>query len=224
VAEETGMIVPIGEYVLRTSCIQLRTWQSSIADHSDLMISVNLSVKEFSKPNLIASITDILTETGVEPRHLKLEITESALMESVEFVTRTLRQLRDMGIQLAIDDFGTGYSSLSYLHRFPMHTLKVDQAFIREMATSRESEQIVKTVLLLAQALAMSTIAEGIEDLNQAQALRALRCESGQGYFFSKPVPADRATDLLIQPPDWSIAAAAGNPTCQVPTESKGTM
>ncbi len=203
VAEETGMIVAIGEFVLRTSCQQLRAWHTSIPGQSDLVISVNLSVKEFSKPNLIASIADILTESVVQPHHLKLEITESALMESVEYVTRTLRQLRDMGIQLAIDDFGTGYSSLSYLHRFPMHTLKVDQAFIREMSSSRESEQIVRTVLLLAQALSMSTIAEGIEDATQAAALRALRCESGQGYYFSRPLSADQATGLLSKPPSW---------------------
>jgi diguanylate cyclase (GGDEF)-like protein len=209
VAEETGMIVAIGEFVLRTSCQQLRAWQTSIPGQSDLIISVNLSVKEFSKPNLIASIADILTEAVVQPHHLKLEITESALMESVEFVTRTLRQLRDMGIQLAIDDFGTGYSSLSYLHRFPMHTLKVDQAFIRDMSSSRESEQIVRTVLLLAQALSMSTIAEGIEDSTQAEVLRALRCESGQGYFFSRPLPAEQATALLNQTPAWFNVAAA---------------
>lgn len=209
VAEETGMIVAIGDFVLRTSCQQLRAWQTSIPGQSSLVISVNLSVKEFSKPNLIASIADILTETVVQPHHLKLEITESALMESVEFVTRTLRQLRDMGIQLAIDDFGTGYSSLSYLHRFPMHTLKVDQAFIRDMSSSRESEQIVRTVLLLAQALSMSTIAEGIEDSTQAEVLRALRCELGQGYFFSRPLPAEQATALLNQTPAWFNVAAA---------------
>jgi diguanylate cyclase (GGDEF)-like protein/PAS domain S-box-containing protein len=211
VAEETGMIVAIGEFVLRTSCRQLRVWQTTIPGQSDLVISVNLSVKEFSKANLIGTIADILTETVVQPHHLKLEITESALMESVEFVTRTLRQLRDMGIQLAIDDFGTGYSSLSYLHRFPMHTLKVDQAFIRDMSTSRESEQIVKTVLLLAQALSMSTIAEGIEDADQAEALRELRCESGQGYFFSRPLPVEQITALLNQPPAWFEATAKTN-------------
>jgi diguanylate cyclase (GGDEF)-like protein/PAS domain S-box-containing protein len=203
VAEETGMIVAIGEFVLRTSCLQLREWRRQCPGQENLMISVNLSVKEFSKANLIGSIADILTETDVSPHHLKLEITESALMESVEFVTRTLRQLRDMGIQLAIDDFGTGYSSLSYLHRFPMHTLKVDQAFIRDMSSSHESGQIVKTVLLLAQALSMSTIAEGIEGESQALALRALHCEAGQGYYFSRPLPAAEATALLNQPPPW---------------------
>ena len=222
VAEETGMIVAIGEFVLRTSCRQLRAWQTSIPGQSELMVSVNLSVKEFSKPNLIAAIADILTETEVQPRYLKLEITESALMESVEFVTRTLRQLRDMGIQLAIDDFGTGYSSLSYLHRFPMHTLKVDQAFIRDMSSSRESEQIVKTVLLLAQALSMSTIAEGIENATQAEALHMLRCESGQGYFFSRPLPADQATELLTQPPAWPLAATAKDHLVPVAAELKG--
>lgn len=208
VAEETGMIVAIGEFVLRTSCRQLREWQTTIPGQEDLMISVNLSVKEFSKPQLIGGIADTLTETDVLPRHLKLEITESALMESVEFVTRTLRQLREMGIQLAIDDFGTGYSSLSYLHRFPMHVLKVDQAFIRDMSTSHESAQIVKTVLLLAQALSMSTIAEGIEEESQASVLRSLHCEAGQGYFFSKPLPAPEATALLNQPPTWFTVAA----------------
>ncbi|MCF6286880.1 MAG: EAL domain-containing protein, partial [Candidatus Hydrogenedentes bacterium] len=203
IAEETGMILPIGEKVLQESCRQLKAWQDTLPSYRELRISVNLSVKEFSKPNLIGSIVDALTAVNLDPQFLKLEITESALMESVDLVTRILRQIRDMNIQLSIDDFGTGYSSLSYLHRFPMNTLKVDQAFIRDMMTSKESGQIVKTVILLAEALSMSTIAEGIEAEEQALILRDLKCEAGQGYFFAKPLPSAEATALLESDPVW---------------------
>lgn len=203
IAEETGMIVALGEFVLRTACAQARAWHEELPRYADLKISVNLSVKEFGKPDLIGSITDILTETRLDPRLLKLEITESALMDSVEFVTRTLRQLRDMGIELLIDDFGTGYSSLSYLHRFPTHTLKIDQSFIRDMQGSHESAQIVRTVVLLARALSMGTIAEGIEEESQARRLRDLECGAGQGYFFSRPLPVEEATALLKSDPVW---------------------
>jgi len=210
IAEETGMIVAIGEKVLRESCAQLKAWQQGLPAYRELRISVNLSVKEFAKPNLIRGIMDALTEVNLDPRHLKLEITESALMESIEYVTRTLRQLREMAIELSIDDFGTGYSSLSYLHRFPMNNLKVDQAFIRDMMVSNESGQIVKTVILLAEALSMSTIAEGIETEEQAEALRALRCEMGQGYFFARPLPRDEATALLESDPAWFQGGGTG--------------
>lgn len=203
IAEETGMIVPIGEKVLRESCAQLKRWQDSLPEYRALRISVNLSVKEFAKPNLIGSIVDALTAVNLRPDYLKLEITESALMESLEYVTRTLRQIRDMNIELSIDDFGTGYSSLSYLHRFPMNTLKVDQAFIRDMMVSNESSQIVKTVILLAEALSMATIAEGIESAVQINELRGLRCEAGQGYYFARPLPRDEATALLESNPRW---------------------
>lgn len=197
------MIVPIGEKVLRESCAQLKRWQDSLPEYRALRISVNLSVKEFAKPNLIGSIVDALTAVNLRPDYLKLEITESALMESLEYVTRTLRQIRDMNIELSIDDFGTGYSSLSYLHRFPMNTLKVDQAFIRDMMVSNESSQIVKTVILLAEALSMATIAEGIESAVQINELRGLRCEAGQGYYFARPLPRDEATALLESNPRW---------------------
>ena len=203
VAEETGMIVPIGEFVARTACRQTRAWQITIRSAENLSISVNLSVKEFSKPNLFGQMRDMLVETGLDPRHLKIEITESAIMESIDFVTRTLKQLREMNIQLSIDDFGTGYSSLSYLHRFPMNNLKIDQAFIRDMMTTHESEQIVKTIVLLAKALEMDVIAEGIEEEVQRDLLRGIMCEYGQGYLFSKPLTAPDMEELLKKDPCW---------------------
>jgi EAL domain-containing protein (putative c-di-GMP-specific phosphodiesterase class I) len=153
--------------------------------------------------DLVKSIQNTLADTGLDPRWLKLEITESAIMESVELVAKTLKVLRGMHIELAIDDFGTGYSSLSYLHRFPMNILKVDRAFVRDMHVTPESMQIVRTIVLLARALQMPVIAEGIEDASQLQALRDLSVEFGQGYLFSKPLEASAAADLLAQDPVW---------------------
>lgn len=197
------MIVSIGEFVARTACRQTRAWQITIPSAEDLSISVNLSVKEFSKPNLFDQMRGMLVETGLDPRHLKIEITESAIMESIDFATKTLKQLREMNIQLSIDDFGTGYSSLSYLHRFPMNNLKIDQAFVRDMLTTHESEQIFKTIVLLAKALKMDVIAEGIEDEVQHDLLRGIMCEYGQGYYFSKPLSAPDMEDLLKKDPCW---------------------
>lgn len=173
----------------------------SITEH--LSVSINLSVKEFSKPNLFEHMRDMLVETGLDPRHLKIEITESAIMESIDFVTKTLKELRELNIQLSIDDFGTGYSSLSYLHRFPMNNLKIDQAFIRDMMTTHESEQIVKTIVLLAKALEMDVIAEGIEEEAQRDLLRGIMCEYGQGYYFSKPLTGPDMEELLKEDPCW---------------------
>jgi EAL domain-containing protein (putative c-di-GMP-specific phosphodiesterase class I) len=198
VAEETGMIVPIGEFVMRQACRQTRAWQIKHPDVSNLRISVNLSVHEFSKPNLVETMERILFESGLDPRFLKLEITESAIMESIDFVTRTLKMLRERQIELSIDDFGTGYSSLCYLHRFPMDTLKIDQAFVREMHTTDENFHIVRTIVTLAQALNMSVVAEGIETEQQAEDLTRLGCEFGQGFLFSRPVSANQAETLIL--------------------------
>ncbi|MBI2431383.1 MAG: EAL domain-containing protein [Candidatus Hydrogenedentes bacterium] len=203
VAEETGMIVPIGQMVFRQACKQARTWQIKLPRERSLVISVNLSVKDFSQPGLVESVERTLIDTGLEPQFLKLEITESAIMESVDFAIKILKRIREMNVQLAIDDFGTGYSSLSYLNRFPMNTLKIDRAFVRDMDTTRESLQIVKTVVLLAQALEMTVIAEGIETDEQLRVLRELHCEYGQGYYFSPPLEAEAAYKLLAAERVW---------------------
>ncbi len=203
IAEATGMIVAMGKSIMRAACRQTRAWQIKIPHAANLRASVNLSVKEFSKPALVNSISGILEETGLEPRCMKIEITESAIMESIEFVTKTLKALREMSIELSIDDFGTGYSSLSYLHRFPMNTLKIDQAFVREMHIAPENLQIIKTIITLAHALDMTVIAEGIEDETQLNILRELGCEYGQGFLFSKPLAPAEAEVLLASDPTW---------------------
>ncbi|HIJ74764.1 MAG TPA: EAL domain-containing protein, partial [Candidatus Hydrogenedentes bacterium] len=197
VAEETGMIVPIGQAILSAAARDVRIWQQTMPHAENLCVSVNLSVREFSQPDLVESIQRTLDDAGLDPRYLKLEITESAIMENVDYVFSTLTRLRKLDIALAIDDFGTGYSSLSYLHRFPMNTLKIDRAFVRDMHVAAEHHQIVKTIRMLAESLGMNVIAEGIENEDQLRQLRDLGCEYGQGYLFSPPIDTKAATDLL---------------------------
>lgn len=196
-AEETGLIIPIGWIALRQACAQMHTWQVQFPTHPPLWISVNLSVKQFSQPNLVAQIRQILQETGLSPNSLKLEITESAIVENAEAATRMLRELHALGVQLSLDDFGTGYSSLSYLHRFPIDTLKIDRSFINQVDTDGEQLEIVRTLVTLAWNIGIDVVAEGVETNKQLAQLRALRCEYGQGYLFSKPVHSQAATALI---------------------------
>jgi diguanylate cyclase (GGDEF)-like protein/PAS domain S-box-containing protein len=190
IAEETGMIVQIGEWVLSEACQQMRRWQLIFPSDPPIFMSVNLSVKQFSQHDLIENVVAILEETKLAPTSLKLEITESAVMENVETAINMLNQLRALGVQLAIDDFGTGYSSLSYLHRFPINTLKIDRSFITRMAENNENAEIVRTISGLAQNLGMDVVAEGVETSEQLEILRGLGCKYGQGYFFSSPIDA----------------------------------
>jgi len=285
VAEETGLIVPLGQWVLREACSQMVKWQESLKSHSlgeidfnsggaglrgnrqwrsppvqigeeqveassklnqnlfnlewemcelhpisktsqnqnlpfpncelpiphyplshpnsQLTISVNLSGRQFSHPDLIEQIKEVLEETGLEGQYLKLEITESVVMEDGESAVAMLSQLRDLGINLCIDDFGTGYSSLSYLHRFPINTLKIDQSFVGRMGADGENSEIVRAIVMLAHSLGMDVVAEGVETSHQLAKLRSLGCEFGQGYFFSRPVESDAATALLSPALQW---------------------
>jgi diguanylate cyclase (GGDEF)-like protein len=196
-AEETGLIVDIGEWVLRDACRQMERWQKIFPSDPPLFVSVNLSSKQFIQSDLIQRVTQIIEETKINPEGLKLEITESAVMDNVETATEMLKKLRALGIKLSIDDFGTGYSSLSYLHRFPIDTLKVDRSFVVNMSEDGENVEIVRTIVSLAQNLGMNVIAEGVETKEQLAALRKLGCENGQGYFFSKPVNAGAAENLI---------------------------
>ena len=199
IAEETGLIVPIGMWVLREACFQLRTWQEQNPHHQDLTISVNLSVKQFSQPNLIEQIDEILTETGLESKCLKLEITESAIMDNAESIADLLQQLRNRQIQLSIDDFGTGYSSLSYLHRFPVDTLKIDRSFINRIGDDGKNIEIIQAIATLAHHLGMNIVAEGVETKQQLDQLRAIRCEQAQGYLFSKPLKGKLLDEMLTK-------------------------
>jgi diguanylate cyclase (GGDEF)-like protein/PAS domain S-box-containing protein len=199
VAEETGMIVPLGEWVMREACAQMNQWQRGFPLDHPLFITVNLSSKQFSQNALISTFAAILEETGVKAQSVKLEITESVVMENIETATEMLRQLRSLGVQLAIDDFGTGYSSLSYLHRFPIDTLKIDRSFVTRMSENNENCEIVRTIVVLAQNLGMDVVAEGVETNEQLVLLQKLGCENGQGYFFSKPVNAEGAEKIIAE-------------------------
>ncbi|MEJ7813387.1 MAG: EAL domain-containing protein [Gemmatimonadaceae bacterium] len=196
-AEETGLMLPIGQWVLREACRQARAWQLHSPAHADLSISVNVSARQFVQPTLVQEIRAILADTGLAPEHLKLEITESVLMDNAEAAILTLRQLRALGVQLHLDDFGTGYSSLSYLHRFPIDALKIDQSFVRKMGDDQECLEIVRTIMTLARNLRIGVIAEGVETSEQRAQLWALECEFLQGYLFSKPVEAAQAQGVL---------------------------
>jgi diguanylate cyclase (GGDEF)-like protein len=199
VAEETGLIVPMSGWILRSACLQMRQWQLLFPELFPLIINVNLSSQQFSIPGLPDYIEQILSETELPPVHLKLELTESMLMDNAASIVTVLHQIRSLGIQLAIDDFGTGYSSLSYLARFPINTLKIDRSFIRNIDLSGDSREIVRTVHALAHNLGMDVTAEGVETIEQVQQLQKMKCEYGQGYFFSPPLRADAVTQLLQQ-------------------------
>ena len=196
-AEESGMIVSIGYWVLREACRQMKAWQARFPVANSWMISVNLSTKQFKQPNLVEQIEHILEETKLQSSSLKLEITESLIMDSVDPATAMLSQLKTLGIQLSIDDFGTGYSSLSYLHQFPMDTLKVDRSFVSRMATNGQSTDIAHTIVILAHQLSLDVVAEGVETAEQLAQLRSLGCEYAQGHYFSEAVNAEKAQALI---------------------------
>lgn len=195
IAEETGLIVPLGEWVLYTACAQNKAWQK--AGWPPMRVTVNISAYQFRQQNLAETVARVLEETGLEPGWLELEITESTAMKDVEYTVSILRDLSAMGIQIAIDDFGTGYSSLNYLKRFPIHTLKIDRFFVRDIITSPEDAAIVTAIIVLGQNLNLKVIAEGVETEEQMVFLKQRRCEEMQGYLFSRPVPAGEFEKLL---------------------------
>ncbi len=203
VAEESGLIIPIGSWVLRESCRQMYAWQTTFPTYPPLFMSVNLSVKQLQDPDFGRHIDQLLQDIGIPPSSLKLEITESLLMEHTELVTPLINKIRDLGIQVSLDDFGTGYSSLSHLHSFPINTLKIDCSFVARMESQSESSEIVRTILALAQHLNMDVVAEGIESEHQLQKLRAFRCEYGQGFLFAKPLEKEAAETLLAEDHQW---------------------
>ncbi len=203
-AEETGLILPIGRWVLREACQQARAWRK----HIPLVMSVNLSARQFTEPDLVQMITDVLTESGLEPEALKLEITETTIMQENGSAVASLRALTALGVQIAIDDFGTGYSSLSYLRRFPVDTLKIDRSFIRELGSDPATAAIVEAIVGVAHTLSMDVTAEGIETADQLARARGLGCDLGQGYHIGPPVPAAAITKLLL-PPTGDAGAAA---------------
>ncbi|GBC60278.1 hypothetical protein DENIS_1229 [Desulfonema ishimotonii] len=195
IAEETGLIIPIGQWVLEEACRQNRAWQD--AGFPPLRVAVNLSATQFAQPDIVDSIVAVLEKTGLDPEFLELEITESMLMEDVEDAIRILRELKGLGLSLAIDDFGTGYSSLSYLKRFPVDCIKIDQSFIAELLKNSEDAAITSAIIALAGSLNLNVTAEGVETLEHVDFLRRRGCHEIQGYYFSRPLPPEDFTRLL---------------------------
>ena len=196
-AEEIGLIVPIGEWVLRTACAQNRAWQDR--GHAQLVMSVNLSARQFRERNLVDKIVGVLNETGLEARYLDLEITESLIMNHADSAVVLLERLHQLGVGLSIDDFGTGYSSLAYLKRFPVQGIKIDQSFVRDLTTDTDDTAIVTAVVAMAKSLKLKVIAEGVETKEQLDFLATLQCDEYQGYYFGRPVPAESFVNYLQQ-------------------------
>ncbi|PRC92173.1 bifunctional diguanylate cyclase/phosphodiesterase [Solimicrobium silvestre] len=201
-AEEMGLIVPIGAWVIRTACIQTKAWH--LAGYTDLRVAVNLSPRQFTQKALAQSIADVLAATGLEPHFLELELTESMIMNDVDNAITILRALKQLGVHISIDDFGTGYSSLSYLRRFPIDVLKIDQSFVNELNIDADAAAIVIAIISLAHSLRLKVIAEGVETPEQLAFLRAHGCDQMQGYYFSRPVNAEQF-ELLLQQESGAI-------------------
>jgi diguanylate cyclase (GGDEF)-like protein/PAS domain S-box-containing protein len=189
-AEDNGLINPIGRWVLHESCRQMQEWQETFLNSTPLSMSVNISGKQFSQPNFPIEVASILEETRLDPTMLKLEITESVIMENADSVAEMLAEIKGLGSKISIDDFGTGYSSFSHLHKFPIDTLKIDRTFVSRLDTSSENTEIVRAILMLAHNLKMDVVAEGVETIEQADLLHEMGCDFAQGYYFGKPMNA----------------------------------
>lgn len=196
-AEETGLIVPMGAWVIRTACAQSKAWERQ--GLGKFRMAVNVSVRQFAQPDLVEYIAAVLAETGLDPQSLEIELTESLVMNDVDRSIDILQRLKAIGLQMSIDDFGTGYSSLAYLKRFPIDLLKIDQAFVRDIETSLDDTAIVKAIISMAHSLGIRVIAEGVETEAQCNFLRLNMCDEIQGYFFSRPVDSARTMELLAQ-------------------------
>jgi EAL domain-containing protein (putative c-di-GMP-specific phosphodiesterase class I) len=206
IAEECGLIVPIGRWVLREACRQAHTWL--VAGLPLMCIAINISSVELRVPGFASGVREILTETGLEPHYLELELTETFLLQDSRSTADVLKELKEIGVLLALDDFGTGYSSLSYLKRFPIDALKIDQSFVRDLTTDADDAGIATAVIGMGKNLHMQVVAEGVETMEQLAILQQHGCPQGQGYYFSRPVPAMEFGRLLERgPTDTAFAA-----------------
>ena len=204
IAESKGMIVEIGEWVLRKACQQTALWRAEF--NRDLVVSVNVSMRQLASKGFVETVIDALRSTQLPPHCLKLEVTESLLMQQPAETLSKLHELKETGVTIAIDDFGTGYSSLSYLHQMPLDVLKIDRSFVNGMFDSGKHLAIVRAILALASSLQLKVIAEGVETIEQLQQLQVLGCEMVQGYYFSRPIPVASAAQLLQQTWEWPKA------------------
>jgi EAL domain-containing protein (putative c-di-GMP-specific phosphodiesterase class I) len=207
-AEQTGLILPIGQWVLSEACRQARVWQDHLGSDLPLIVSVNLSARQFGQARISDTIAHVLAETGLQAHSLKLEITESVALDSSDSTLGTFQELKALGLQLAIDDFGTGYSALSYLKRYPVDTLKLDRSFVNGLGRDIEDTAIVHAVIAFARALNLRVIAEGIETAEQLNYLKSLGCDWGQGYYFSPPLPAEQLAPLFELTYDTGVERA----------------
>src|SRR6185295_3946395 len=187
-AEETGLIVPLGRIVMREACRQMAEWQRDYPQHPPLSVSVNLSSRELNDSELVSTVARVLHDTGLNPGSLRIEVTEGSILEDHEVTAATLRRLQELNISLEIDDFGTGYSSLSRLHEFSFATVKIDRSFVKNLVEETGSAHLVETILLMAKSMGLGVVAEGIETREQLTKLTALGCDYGQGYYFSRPM------------------------------------
>jgi len=197
-AEDTGLILPIGRWILREACRQICAWNLQFPCTPPFTMAVNISARQFAEADLVSQIGEILTATGLAPENLRLELTESVTMRDEERTTRILSELRKLGVRLCIDDFGTGYSSLSYLRRFALDILKIDRSFVTDMLNNSESQEIVRTILNLGRNLRMQVVAEGVETGEQMNLLKSLGCEFAQGYLFSRPLDSAGVARTLV--------------------------
>jgi predicted signal transduction protein with EAL and GGDEF domain len=209
IAEDSGTIIPLGAWVLRAACQQLSRWRAELTMPSPFTVYVNLSSRQLTDPGLVEVVSRVLKETGVRACELGLEITEASLLEDTEAVLDRLAELKRLGVRLAMDDFGTGYSSLSYLRRMPLDVVKVDRSFVHGLGTQADDLAIVAAVVHMAVALRLNVTAEGVETSQQLSALEELGCESAQGFYFAKPVPADEIETLIVE---HAAATEAGTP------------
>lgn len=201
-AEDTGLILPLGEWVLKTACHQIQHWQQ-VFPQRHLNLAVNISGRQLLKPNFVYSVDQVLQDIGFKPSHLTLEVTESTALENFQETAVILNQLRALGLEIAIDDFGTGHSCLSRLHSFSAKSLKIDRDFVRQMGDTGKRSEVVKAIIAVAHSLNMQVVAEGIETVGQLNRLRALNCDQGQGYYFSRSLPCSEVTEMLTKAPDW---------------------
>lgn len=203
VAEDTGLVVPLGRWVLREACRQACEWQSRSSSGQPFAISVNLSVREFGQPDLVKAVATVLEETGLPAKALRIEITESAIIGQKHPAIETVKQLRALGVAIHLDDFGTGYSALSYLHRLPLDAVKVDQAFISSIDQEERPLHVVKAIISLAHAIGLDVVAEGVTNVRQLELLRSMGCDLAQGFIFSRPCNSDELEALLATTPSW---------------------